>query len=60
MPATIEGQQVIVYDSPKGRALPYDTAYDEDQVSRALRNCVLRYEAKANVRAMSAAERFPG
>lgn len=36
-------QQVIVYDSSKGRAAVYDTAYTSHQVNRAIRNCVAIY-----------------
>lgn len=50
-------QHVVVYDSPKGRDIVYDTAYDAVQVRRAVRRCVAKHGSRACVRSMEARKR---
>jgi hypothetical protein len=51
-------QRVIAYDSSKGKALIFDTAYTDDQARAAVKRCVRRKGSFANVRSMEAKDRM--
>lgn len=43
-------QSVVVYDSPKGKAIPFDTAYNDAQVVAALVRCKASHGDRCNAR----------
>lgn len=46
-------QVVIIYDSPKGKAIPFDTAYDDSQIVDALVRCKARNGERCNARSQT-------
>jgi len=54
----MKDQRVIVYGRGRGKAVVYDTAYSDEEVREVIMRCVSRYGRTANVRSMSAAERW--
>jgi len=47
-------QRLVVYDSPKGKGIVYDTAYDDRQTADAVARCVSFHGRRSNVRAVRA------
>jgi len=47
-------QIVIVYDSPKGKGIPFDTAYEDAQVVDALVRCKAQKGERCNARSAAA------